>query len=105
MINPVLHRVIVKPINVEESDELLKRARAAGIELQLNAREQKAVEVGIVQSVGNTAYEAWNTLPEDEGVVVGAKVIFAKYAGKEVKDGEETLLILNDEDIVGVYDE
>ena len=102
MIKPVLHRVLVKPVNIEESDELLRRARAAGIELSLDKREQKAVELGVVQAIGSTAFDAFGSTAFAEGIEEGTTVIFAKYAGKEVKDGETSLLILNDEDIVGV---
>ena len=101
-INPVLHRVLVKPEAVEEVDELIKRAKAAGIEVQLDKREQAAVEVGTVVLVGSTAYKEFGTIAEDQGVVPGAKVYFAKYSGKTVKIGEDKHLLLNDEDIVGV---
>ena len=81
---------------------LVTSAKDAGIEVQLDKREQAAVEVGTVVLVGSTAYKEFGTIAEDQGVVPGAKVYFAKYSGKTVKIGEDKHLLLNDEDIVGV---
>ena len=98
MIKPVLLRVLVKPDEVEKKTE-------SGIILQLDKREEKAVELGTVLAVGNTAYKEFGTTADSEGIRVGSKVSFTKYAGKEVKgENDELLLILNDEDIVGVYE-
>ena len=99
---PILHRVLIKPDAVEESDELIRRAKAAGIEVQLDKREQAAVEYGTVVALGSTCFSEFGTTPENEGVVVGAKVSFAKYAGKTVKVEDTKYLMLNDEDIIGV---
>ena len=100
MIEPVLHRLLIKPDNVEEADELLKKARAAGIMLELDKREKAAVETGVVVSVGPTAFVHYGGSPED--VPVGTKVYFAKYSGKEVKDNDVLYLLVNDDDIVGI---
>jgi chaperonin GroES len=37
-------------------------------------------------------------------VKVGDKVLFGKYSGNEVKLGEETLLVMREEDIMGVIE-
>ncbi len=97
-IKPVLHRVLVKP------DEVEKRTQS-GIIIQYDKREEKAVETGTVISIGSTAYQEFGTTAESEGIKPGSKVTFAKYAGKEILDGEDKYLILNDEDIVGVYND
>lgn len=102
MIKPILHRILLKPDNVEEADDIVRSARAAGIEVKLDKREQAAVETGTVVTIGSTCYKEFGTTPEEQGIEVGTKVFFAKYAGKSVKDGEEKFLILNDEDIMGV---
>ena len=99
----MLHRILVKPEKVEESDDLIRRARAAGLQVQLDKREEKAVEVGFVEQVGPTAFKDYG---QDPYVLpIGSKVVFAKYAGKEVKVGDITYLILNDEDIVAILEE
>lgn len=102
MLVPLLHRIIVKPVDVSDADETIRRAKAIGIEVKLDKREQAAVEVGIVVSIGDTAFKEFGAevIPE-----VGDKIYFAKYAGKQVKDGEESLLALNDEDLVAIIKE
>lgn len=96
-VSPVLHRVLVKPESLEEKT-------ASGIILKHDQRKEAAVEIGEVIEVGKTAFVQFGTTAEQEGVVKGAKVYFAKYAGKEYKNGEERYLLLNDEDIVGVFE-
>ncbi len=102
MLIPFLHRVVVRPDKVDESDEVIRRAKAAGIEVQLDKREQKAVEIGTIISIGNTFGKGFDSevLPE-----VGDKIYFAKYAGKTVRDNGEDLLILNDDDVVAIIKE
>lgn len=105
MIKPILHRILVKPDNIEDADEVVRSARAAGLQVQLDKREQAAIEIGTVVLVGNTAFKEFGTEAESEGVVPGARIYFAKYAGKSVKDGENKFLMLNDEDVIGVITE
>lgn len=105
MIKPILHRVLVKPDNVEDADDVIRSARQSGLVVQLDKREQAAVELGSVVLVGDTSYKEFGTTAEAQGVVPGAKVFFAKYAGKSVKDGDEKYLLLNDEDILAVVND
>lgn len=93
MIVPVLHRLLIKPDSVETKT-------ASGIILTIDERrEQAAAEKGTVVAIGDTAFKDFEA---DVIPVVGDKVYFAKYAGKEVKENDEKFLILNDEDIVGI---
>ena len=39
-----------------------------------------------------------------EEISVGDKVIFEKYAGTEVKDGEETYLILEKDNVLAIVE-
>ena len=97
MIKPVLHRILIKP------DELEVKTNS-GIIIQYDKREEKAVETGTVLDIGSTAFKEFGTTAEQEGIVKGKRVTYAKYAGKEVKEGEEKFLLINDEDIVGVFE-
>lgn len=102
MIKPLLFRVIVKPVTLEDFDPTYKSAKAAGIvvpKMGEKIREEQAVDRGIVVSIGSQAFKEWT---EDEVVHVGDEVFFAKYAGKRIKDPytKEELLALNDEDII-----
>lgn len=90
-LTPVLHRVVVEPEEIETKT-------ASGIILSLNEKaERKAVERGKVLAIGDTAFKDFKAavIP-----AIGDMIYFAKYAGKEVKDGDKNLLILNDEDCI-----
>lgn len=107
-IEPAGHRVLVKPEKVEDVDPAIKRARAAGLDLSAvtnDKKEQEAVVFGIVLAIGSTAWKdpSLGGLPWAK---VGDRILFAKFAGKSVElDGQEPVLLLNDEDIVAVIRE
>lgn len=101
MISPCGHRIVVKPITFQELDEVYKRASAAGIQLlEADERaEQSAVDKGTVIKIGPTAFKDFGGEPWcKEGDIV----VYARHAGKRVKDGETDYLVLNDEDLVCV---
>jgi co-chaperonin GroES (HSP10) len=101
MIIPVLHRILVKQDKLEEKDETFKSAKAAGIVFaQLNEaqREQAAVDTGKVVAIGGTAFKDFGT---SSPIEAGDYVVFARHAGKIVKDNDGTEYVaLNDEDII-----
>ena len=104
MIEPLLHRIIVKQQKLEEVDQTLKRARAAGIVIEEHAdtaRAQAGVDKGTVVAIGPTAYRDFNT---NTPIKVGDVVVFAKFSGKVIQDPEdgEEYVALNDEDIVAI---
>lgn len=98
MIIPILHRILVKPDPVETKT-------AGGIILAVNEkREQAAAECGTVVAIGNTAFKDFGGDPSL--VPIGTRIFYAKYAGKEVKDIDDTIYVaLNDEDIVAIIRE
>jgi co-chaperonin GroES (HSP10) len=107
-IEPLGHRVLVKPEKVEDVDPAIRKARMAGLDLSAitgDKREQEAVVIGTVVKVGATAWKD----PSLGGVpwaVPGDRVFFAKFSGKSVSlNGEDPLLIMNDEDIVAAIRE
>ncbi len=91
-IRPLHDRVLVKRMEEE-------RTTAGGIVIPDNATE-KPVR-GEVLAIGTgKILENGTVRPLD--VKVGDKVLFAKYSGTEVKlDGQE-LLVMREEDIMGV---
>jgi chaperonin GroES len=93
-IRPLHDRVIVRRMEEE-------RTSAGGIVIPDSATE-KPIQ-GEVLAVGNGKIsESGDVRPLD--VKVGDKVLFGKYAGTEVKvDGEE-LLVMREEDIMGVLE-
>lgn len=93
-IRPLHDRVIVKRVEEETTT-------AGGIVLPGSAAEKPSQ--GVVLAVGNgKLLDNGDVRALD--VKVGDKVLFGKYAGNEVKvDGEE-LIVMREEDIMGVLD-
>ena len=93
-IRPLHDRVIVKRLEAE-------RTTASGIVIPDSAGEKP--DQGEVLAVGNgKILDDGSVRPM--GVKIGERVLFGKYAGQTVKiDGEE-LLVMREEDIMGVLD-
>jgi chaperonin GroES len=93
-IRPLHDRVIVKRLEAEEKT-------SSGIVLPGNAAEKP--DMGLVLSVGEGKVLENGTL-RALSLKVGDKVIFGKYSGQAVKvDGEE-LLVMREEDVMGVVE-
>ena len=99
----LLHHVLVKLEEAIEVDEVYRKAKAAGIHIELDKREQKAVEYGTVVAVGPTAYLDYG---RDSSILkVGDKVSLNRYSGKEITDTDGTKYVLvNDQDILAVIE-
>jgi chaperonin GroES len=93
-IRPLHDRIVVSRIAEEEKTK-------GGIIIPDTAKE-KPVE-GKVLAVGNgrTLEDGSRRKPD---VKVGDRVLFAKYGGSEVKIDGEDLLILREDDILGVVE-
>ena len=93
-LRPLQDRIIVKRLEEESKT-------AGGIFIPETAKEKP--QRGEVIAVGNgKKTEDGKVLPID--VKVGDKVLFGKYAGTEIKiDGEE-LLIMREDDILGIIE-
>jgi chaperonin GroES len=93
-IRPIHDRVIVKRLEEE-------RKTASGIVIPDTAAEKP--EQGEVKAVGTgKRQDDGKVVPID--VKVGDRVLFGKYSGQTVKvDGEE-LLVMREEDIMGVIE-
>ena len=93
-IRPLHDRVIVKRLEEE-------RTTASGIVIPDSATEKP--DQGTVQAVGNGKILEDGSVKK-LNVKVGDKVLFGKYAGQAVKvDGEE-LLVMREEDIMGIVE-
>lgn len=91
MIKPLADRVVVKPIEREETTK-------GGIVIPDTAKERP--QEGEVVAVGPGKYEDGKRVPME--VKVGDRVLFAKYGGTEVKiDGDE-YLVLRESDILAI---
>ena len=91
---PLMHRALVKPKQVET-----KTASGIIITESLTRKEQAATDEGIILALGDTFGKDFGAevLPK-----VGDKVLYAKYAGKFIKNGDEDLVLLNDDDLIAI---
>ncbi len=88
---PLHDRVLIR--RVEEAETV-----RGGIIIPDSAKEKP--QEGIVLAVGTGKFEKGQTIPL--AVKEGERVLFGKYAGTEIKiDGEE-LLIVREEEILGI---
>jgi chaperonin GroES len=91
-IRPLHDRVIVKRVEEETTS-------AGGIVLPGSATEKPSE--GEVLAVGNGKQLDNGTVRALE-VKVGDKVLFGKYSGSEVKVGGDDLIVMREEDIMGI---
>ncbi|HHF58491.1 MAG TPA: co-chaperone GroES [candidate division WOR-3 bacterium] len=94
-IRPLADRVVIKRIEEEE-------VKKGGIIIPDTAKEKP--QKGEVVAVGpGRLDEKGNRMPME--VKVGDKVLFSKYAGTEVKIGDEEYLVMREDDILCVLEE
>jgi len=93
-IRPLHDRVIVRRMEEE-------RTSAGGIVIPDSATEKPAQGEVVAAGKGKIK-ENGDVQPLD--VKVGDKVLFGKYAGNEVKVEGEELLVMREEDIMGVIE-
>ena len=93
-IRPLQDRIIVKRVEEEEKTK-------GGIIIPDTAKE-KPMEGKVIAVGKGKLQEDGKIHPVD--VKAGDRVLFAKYAGTEVKIGEEEHLIMREDDILGVIE-
>ena len=92
-IRPLGDRVVIKRLEAEEKTK-------SGIVLTGTAKERP--QEAEVVAVGPGKVEDGKEIKME--VKVGDKVLYSKYAGTEVKMGEEEYIILKQEDILAVVE-
>ncbi len=95
-IRPLADRVVIRPQEKEEKTR-------GGIFLPDTASKEKPQE-GTVMAVGEGKLDD-NGKRTPVSVKTGDKVLFAKYAGTEIKIDDEDFLILAEKDILAVVSE
>jgi len=93
-IRPLHDRVVVRRMEEE-------RKSAGGIVIPDSATE-KPIQGEVIAAGKGKILENGDVRPLD--VQVGDKVLFGKYSGTEVKIGGEELLVMREEDIMGVVE-
>lgn len=92
-IRPYQDRVVVQRLESEAKS-------AGGIVIPDTAKEKP--QQGKVLAVGKGKFQDGQFFPLD--VKPGDVILFGKYAGSEVKIGEKELLIIREDDIMGVVE-
>lgn len=102
-IKPILHRILVKPDNLDDKDKYFRNAKAAGIIVARDEREreQAAIDTGTVVEIGDTAFRDFGTTSP---IKVGDYIVYAKYGGKAIIDPSDEVkyVALNDEDVIAI---
>jgi chaperonin GroES len=91
-IRPLNDRVVIKPANKEE-------VSAAGVILPDTAKEKPQKGTIVAAGPGRVLDNGTRQALE---VTVGQEVLYAKYAGTEVKYEGEEYLILSEKDILAI---
>lgn len=94
-LKPLGDRVVVEPLEQEEKT-------ASGIILPETAKEKPQEGTVLAVGAGKFDDEGEKRLPMD--VKVGDTVLFAKYAGTEVKLDDKKVLILRESDIMAIVE-
>ncbi len=87
---PLGDRIVIKPVEQEEVSK-------GGLVLPDTARERPQEGEVIAAGPGRLTDEG-NRIPME--LVVGDKVLYAKYAGTELKEDDEDYLVLRETDIL-----
>jgi len=90
-LTPLHDRVVIR--RVQEAETV-----RGGIIIPDTAKEKP--QEGVVIAVGTGRYEKGQTVPL--AVKEGDRVLFGKYSGTEIKIDGETLLIMKEDEILGI---
>ncbi|PJI09376.1 MULTISPECIES: co-chaperone GroES [Clostridium] len=93
-IRPLGDRVVIKRLEAEETTK-------SGIVLPSSAKEKPQMAEVVAVGPGGVVEGKEVTMQ----VKVGDKVFFSKYSGTEIKLNNQELLILKQDDILGIVEE
>ena len=107
MIEPVLHRILIKQDRLEETNQDYLKMKSIGLVLPHtddHKRAQASVDTGTVVAVGGTAFRDFGTTSP---IAIGDKIGYARFAGKFITDpvSQEEFVALNDEDVICLFKE
>lgn len=88
VIKPIGERVLVKPVEIETKTK-------GGIVLPDTVSKEQPT-IGEVIAVGSGE--------KLEGIAVGQKIIYSKYAGTEIKKDGDKFLLLNIDDVLAIVE-
>ena len=104
MIKPVWGRLVVKPNDITETDEDLKRAKSFGFEIPEN-KEKERLQHGQIEgeliAIGGNCFDDWKPpFPQP-----GDTVIYDKFAGFIKSIDNTEYRIISDTDILAIVEE
>ncbi len=88
VIKPIGERVLVKPVEIETKTK-------GGIVLPDTVSKEQPT-IGEVIAIGSGE--------KLEGITVGQKIIYSKYAGTEIKNNGDKFLLINIDDVLAVVE-
>lgn len=106
-VKAVLHRLVVKPVELVEYDEVDAKLKELGLVKGITEETKyhhTQIDKGIIIDIGPTAfldYVKKHDLPVP--VRVGSLVTYARHSGKTIKDGDEEVVVLNDDDVLAIH--
>ena len=92
-VQPLGDRVVVRPL--DEAEEM-----RGGLYIPDTAKEKPLQ--GEILAVGPGRFEKNERVPMD--VKVGQKVLYSKYAGTDVRMGDDELLIIKESDVLAIIE-
>jgi chaperonin GroES len=92
LLKPLADRIVIEVIESEEKT-------VSGIVLPDTAKEKPQEGKVVAVGLGKVLENGTRVQPE---VAVGNKILFSKYAGTEVKQGDKEYLILRESDILAI---
>jgi len=92
-IQPLGDRVVVRPL--EEAEEM-----RGGLYIPDTAKEKPLQ--GEIMAVGPGRFEKGERVPME--LEVGQKVLYSKYAGTDVRVGDDEVLIIKESDVLAIID-
>lgn len=95
MLKPIGNRVVIEKKEREQTTK-------SGIVLTDSAKEKSNEGEVVAVGTGRVLDNGQRVEPE---VRVGDRVVFQQYAGTEVKRGETTYLVLNEDEILAIIEE
>lgn len=94
MIKPIYNNVLLKK-------EKISKQTSSGI--IITSKEQDE-EFAVVAAISDLDEVKVNDKVYKMPLKVGDKVLYKKYSGTEVKDGEEEYVLIKAEDILGIFE-
>lgn len=108
-IKAVLHRLVVKPVELEKYDEVTAKMKELGFAVAQTDETKylhTQIDQGTVLDIGPTAFLDY-VKKHDLNIPVtkGMLVTYARHSGKVVKDPstDTDVVVLNDDDILCYY--